>query len=83
MYTCSQKLKVDVQDGNEDVGSLNEIEVESVHSDEDEPEGIFDISDDINDEVVDQDDGRAEEVDCCVYFSCSFTVDSSTQLFLL
>ena len=66
MYTRSQKLKIDVQDGDEDEASLDVIEVESVHSDEDETEGVFDISDDFDDEVVDEDDGEVEEVDCCV-----------------
>ena len=66
MYTCSQKLQIDVQDGDEDVGSFNEIEAKSVNSDEDEDEGIFYISGDINDEVVDEDDGGVDEVDCCV-----------------
>ena len=50
MYTRSQKLKIDVQDGDEDEASLDFIEVESVYSDEDETEGVFDISDDFDDE---------------------------------
>ena len=66
MYTRSQRLKINVQDCDGNGGLLNEIEVESVHSDEDESEGIFDISDGFNDEVGDEDDGEVEEVDCCV-----------------
>ena len=68
IYTCSQELKIDILDADEDVGSLNEIEVMVVHSDEDEAEGLFDTSDDINDEADDEDDGGFEKVDCCVTF---------------
>ena len=66
MYTRSQKLKIDVQDGDKYEASSDVIEVESVHSDEDETEGVFDISTDFDDEEVDEDDGEVEEVDCCV-----------------
>ena len=76
MYTRSQQLKIDILDGDEDVGSFNEIEVESVHSDEDEGEGIFDISDDINDEADDEDDGGVYEVDCFVN-CCRHQITSS------